>query len=99
MLLGDSLTLKSKLVSLFDVPLNFCLNVLLVASSFKEPFSASLDVKVLLVKSLHFELDEFILELVQLDFCVHCVNFISNLSDNCFDVLNVILDLSCDAQK
>jgi len=64
MLLSDSLTLKSKLVSLFDVPLNFGLNVLLVASSFKEPFSTSLNVQVLLVESLHFELDEFILKLV-----------------------------------
>jgi hypothetical protein len=99
MLLCNSLSLKSQLIPLFCISLNFCLYVLLVASRIRKTFTAALDVQVLFVQSLHLQFDQLILKLIQLDFCVHCIHLVSQFGHYGIDFLDIVLNFCSDSQK
>lgn len=92
MLLSYPLPLNRQLVPLLSISFYFCLYVLLVTSRVHKALSAAFDIQIFLVKSLHFQLNQLIFKLIQLNFCVHSVNLVSELTYNCLNFLDVILN-------
>ena len=99
MLLSYPLPLHRQLFPLLTVSLNFGLYVLLVASRVHKPLSATLNVQILLVQPLHFQLNQLVFKLIQLNFCIHRVNLVSQLTHHSFNFFNVILDFCGNPQK
>lgn len=75
--LSDPLSLGCQLENLLVSFLCLHLHVLLIALGTSTAFPISFDVLSLLVESYHFEIDQFVLELVDLQFGVHAFNFSS----------------------
>lgn len=99
MLFSYSLSLDCQLLSLFSIFLDFIFNVLLIASLIEEAFSAALDVIIFFIQPLHFKFNELIFELIEFNFGIHGVDFVSELINNGFDLFDIVLDFGGYSQE
>lgn len=94
-----SLSLGGQLHDFLIALLHFQLHVLLVALASAATAAVALDVIALLAQSYHFEVDQFVLQLVYLQFCVHGLHLAPQLVHFLLDFLDVLLDLASSAQE
>lgn len=64
-----------------------------------EAFATTLDIIVLFIQPLHFELDQLIFQLIELDLGVDSIDFVSKFSHSSLDLLDIVLYFGCDSQE